>query len=391
MTPKPKMRSLTALCLALTLILGCTVSDQAPAQTKVFYAGLGYLGSYEFIEANYSQALRLNSNKSGPGRMDQALQAALEAKPPQNFQLDYGLADLQRSESLVMSIAIDKEQVSIERHSIAGRPLTKLIVDASAQILFYDFESQSLVANYPHAQAINHVVEDSSQLDVEIAKLFETLYFGDASTKGLIETVVERVNTMRVDDIRGLRYQLREVTIGDEAGQQIPKGQQLAQVGQYWGQFFSAQLASKTTVPVLPYVRGYAIGNQMTGRFANGKVFNLQFPEPDFVFDIKVNKLIKSKDNKGLLYGAQANLHLLEPSLNRTLIQDDFRYGVYKLDEGTSDNLDDWAAFEDAMENLMIEWVEQLRDPKRRWFSSHARNTNDTYTTFRDKKELFND
>jgi hypothetical protein len=160
------------------------------------------------------------------------------------------------------------------------------------------------------------------------------------------------------------------------------------QLQQSIGQLFSAQLSSRYAIRVLPYIRGYAIGKQIPGRFANGKAFNLSVPEADFLFRINLAKLGKFDDRNSWLYSAQAHFTFAEGSLDRTIAADDFRYAVPKLKGDSAAIVDDWGAYEDALENLLTELAQQLGAPNRSWVAAHARNPQ-TYQQLQLKKELF--
>jgi hypothetical protein len=369
------------------------VRESELSRPKVFFAGIAYLGGFEFIDANYPQALRLNrASEREVGQLDGLLKTKLEQKPPQQFQLEYGLANLYESESVVMAVAIDKELVSVEQYDLKGHPQQKVIVEASAQVLFYDFDSMSLLANYPQALAINHLLPvDAPNFDAEVNQLFATLYLGGNGQPGFIDRIGDSIQAMSVKAIRGFRFQLRNVNTAESVAALLPDGLSQNQFNQYLGQFFSAQLSGRYPIPVLPFIKGYALGNQLPGRFANGQVFNLQFPEPDFVFDMDIKKLVKGQDENGLLYGAQMGFGFYERDLNREIAADDFRYGVYKIDGGDNSLVDDWSAYEDALENLLTELVQQLNSPSRDWFKGHARNADTSYKNFRNKKELFDE
>lgn len=360
---------------------------------KVFYGGIAYLGSYEFIEQNYQHARRLNRSQEGHiGQLDGFFKTALDRQPPTQFKLEFGLANLYESESVVMAVAIDKELVSLEKYHINNEVRQKLIVEASAQLLFFDYESKNLIANYPQALAINHLLPVTGiDLDKEIEKLFNTLYLGAEQSVGFLQRIADTAQSASVAQLRGFRFQLRQFNLENQVEAQLPGALSAGQFRQYFGQFFSAQLAQQYPVPVLPFIKGYALGNQLPGRFANGQVFNLQFPEPDFVFDITVKKFAKGKDKSGLIYGAQLSFDFLENDGERVLANDDFRYGVYKIDSGSESEVDDWSAYEDALENLIIELVQQLNKPNRNWLSEHARNGSASYKNFNAKKELFDE
>jgi hypothetical protein len=374
------------LCFCLSIAAGTS-------NPKVFYAGIAYLGSHELVESNYPHALKLNrASPEGPGRLDQTLKALLEETPPSEMDLAYGLANLRKGESLTMAIAIDKEQVSVESFNFDGQATYKVIAEVSAQILFYDYESMTLVTSYPDALALNHVIESASrqQVDKELPALFEVLYFGDEQGPGLLQNLVNRLSTLQLDQRPGLRFQMESIDTSNKAADQLPHQLSLNQFQQYLGQYFSSQLSNQTSAAVLPYIRGYALGRQMPGRFANGEVFVLTLPEPDFVFNLAVERFIANANAQQLLHGAQVRFSLREPVRQKIYIDDQFMFAVAKPNSAERVQTDDWSAYEDALESLIDNLVVQLKEPSRKWFKTHARNAA-SYRQFKDRKDMFND
>uniref|UniRef100_UPI00203FDB28 hypothetical protein n=1 Tax=Enterobacter hormaechei TaxID=158836 RepID=UPI00203FDB28 len=53
----------------------------------------------------------------------------------------------------------------------------------------------------------------------------------------------------------------------------------------------SKTLSSNTGVGLLPPASGQAIGGAMAARFADGKVYQMKIPEPDYVINLLVDAL----------------------------------------------------------------------------------------------------
>jgi hypothetical protein len=378
---------LTALLLALPA--GATPDTSGTAdKSKVYFAGVAYLGSNEFIDENYSHARRLNKFGTEPGRLNRELSESLQARPPQYLDVRLELADQRKAENIVFVLAIDREYVSRERYRFQGRPHTKIIAEVSAQALFFNVDSQSLVANFPLARAINHVIEGSDVADQQIIALFDRLYLGGTGETGFIAAAAEQIRAFKLKDNFGFRFQMTAVSVDPSIGALLPPSLSMAKLQQAIGQFFSAQLSARYPIRVLPYVRGYTIGQHIPGRFANGQAFNLEIPNPDFVFRVAIERAFKFEDEGKLLYGAQTRFTFAENGLDSPIAEDNFRYAVYKLQGDSEGTLDDWGAYEDAVENLLTELVQQLGAPNRAWITKHARNRQ-TYDQLQAKKRLF--
>ena len=358
------------------------------AEQPAYYAGLAFLGDFNYIDTNYPMTQALNAGK---GRLDRALVDALNHSPPANMELRYTLGDLDRTETLVLAVALDRERVSREVLDLSIGIRTKLIVEVSLQVLLYELAGGYLVTNVPVSAAVNHVLDGNvGDIEDEALALAETLYFGDDSTPGLLRQAVAAIAALKPSDAPGLRYQLASVAIHDRVLPLLPGSIDERLFRQRLGQFFSARLSEHAGVDVIPFTRGYAIGNQLPGRFANGEAFNLELPEPDYAFHVELKNLSRHERDSNLVFGAQAHLTLEEPFTGSISIEGDYRAGIFKPAAGLRIESDDWSAYEDAAENLLDDLVTQLRSPDRSWHRQHARAA-DSYSQFNAKKELFND
>jgi hypothetical protein len=373
----------------LTIAALWTIPSPANGRQPVYYAGLAFLGDFQYVDANYPLTRKLND---GAGALDAALADALHAVEPEHLELRDTLADLNRTDTVVLAIAVDRERVSRERFEFRQGLRTKLIVELSLQVLFYDLAAGTLVDNVPVSAAINHVLDGSREADIdaEALELAHTLYYGGEQTSGLLAEVAARVSGIRPAAADGLRFKLESLTLGEDLHDLLPVERSERQVGQGLGQWFSARLSERTGVSVIPFTRGYAIGSQLPGRFANGEAFNLKLPEPDYALQIEFRKLVKQNAGDKLIYGAQAHFRLEEPFTKSVSIDGDYRLGIYKLASESRIEADDWSAYEDAAEGLLDELVEQLKAPQRKWHSSHARDES-SFNQFNASKELFND
>lgn len=377
----PRARVLVLLAL---ICGGAHAADPQPA----YYAGLAYLGDFAYVDENYPLARALD----GPERaLDRRLRAAVRELRPEHLELRHELADLDRDGSAVIAVALDRERVSRELVALRGRERTKLILDVSAQILLFDLRRGILLANVPVAAAVNHVLDgDVDRVGEASLQLARQLYMGDEHTEGLLAAAAAGIERFRPPQENGLRFQLASLDVHEGVRPLLPEGLEARRLGQRLGQAFSARLESRTGVDVIPFTRGYAIGNQLPGRFANGEAFDLRLPEPDYAFRIELRSLTRHDQGDREIFGAQARFELVEPFTGTVAIRGDYRMGIYKIARDLRLETDDWSAYEDAAESLFDELVEQLRAPDRGWHRTHARAP-DSYDQFRATRELFDD
>jgi len=384
--------------ILLGLLFGCSFNglnlksseNSSPPESLpvVYYAGFAYLGRNDLIDANYPHAFRLQEERKDNGGLEKPLFSSLRQSPPVFFQLDLSLPDLKKSDqNIVFAVAVDEEQVTVESH---GNSASAIYAEVSLQLLFFDFSSMDLVANIRVAEASNGFVSGNDELQSEINKLFEGLYLGNNKTPGILKRAVQVLENFNLQsEIGGLRFQVTDIELGEKVKGSLPEQLQETQYSQFIGQSLSAELATQHQVSVLPYVRGDTFGNKMPGRFANGEVFTLTLPEPDYAFEFTLNKFVKQPVNESnTIYAAYGHFRFVEPFQNSVYVEDDFRYGVPK-EHLPNQKLNDWVAYTDATEELLADFVTQLGDPDYGWVESHARNPNKTYDDFKVKQKLF--
>jgi hypothetical protein len=364
--------------------MSASKADQAP----VYYAGLAYIGDFRFIEQNYPLTRQLN----GERQLDKALREAVMALEPRNLEVRFELADLERTETVVLAVAIERERVSREAFAFPQGVRTKLIVEATLQIMLYDLQEGTLLESHPVSFAINHVLKDEPD-DIEpvALMLLERLYLGEAGDQGgLIGIAADAIEELEPAGPGGLRFQVAELNFNDRIEPVTDEAGEAALLRQRFGQRFSSLLAEQTGRQVVPFTRGYAIGHQLPGRFTNGEAFSLSLPEPDYAFEIELQQLAKGQSEDQLVFHTQLNFALVEPFTNDVLIQGDYRMGIFKLLSADRIRSDDWSAHEDSVESLFESLIWQLQSPDRAWHDAHARNAG-SFQQFNKKKDLFND
>jgi hypothetical protein len=361
-----------------------TVVSAADYRPDVFYSGIAYLGNFDQIKQNYPYALAINKSDNSVGLLDKQFSQLIQQSSPQNFNLHFGLADLKKGQSIAMALAFERESVSTE---VIGDN-RKIIVEAAAQVFFFDFASMTLIANVPLSIAKNHVVAKTVDYQAQLPTLFTELYLGVDNGTGLLSMALDIVESARIDLSKSLRFQLTEVSSSEDVQSFLPPDIAAVRFNQFIGQYFSARLAHQFTISVLPFTKGYAIGNQMAGRFANGSVFNLNLPDPDYVFALDLMNLKRAPYKDNLMYACRLSLSLSQKFSGKTYFNDVFQYAVPKLVSANMTQIDDWAAFHDVIEVLIDELVVQLGAPDKKWFKTHAKDKN-SYDKFTVKQRLF--
>lgn len=376
-------------CLLFISFAACTTPSSAKVNYRpdVFFSGIAYLGNYSHIEQNYPYAMRLNrlkntvANDVQPSLLDRHFIESIKGIKPLNFNMQFGLADLRKGQSIAMALALESESVSTE---VIGDK-RKVIVEAAAQLFFFDYASMTLLANVPLNIAKNHVLQKDLNYLAHLPPLFKSLYLGNS---GLLAQAADLIKTTSLDLANTIRFQLVQVSTSSKVQGFLPASLTTQRFNQFVGQYFSSRLANKYQIAVLPFTKGYAVGNQMAGRFANGNVFNLTLPVPDYTFTIEIADLKKAPFKGNLMYASRIGMSFTQKVSNTVYFDDLFQYAVPKLVTKTMTEIDDWPAYNDAIEVLIDELTTQLGKPDKSWFSSHSKELA-VYKKFRVKRALF--
>ncbi|KXI29248.1 hypothetical protein [Paraglaciecola hydrolytica] len=369
------------ICIASHASTQGSASSYRP---NVFYSGIVYLGNFDQIKTNYPYALSINQAINAVGLLDQRFNQLIQQSSPQHFNLHFGLADLKKGQSIAMALAFESENVSTE---VIGNN-RKIIVEAGAQLFFFDFASMTLIANIPLSMAKNHVVAKELNYQEQLPRLFSELYLGLDGGDSLLTMAFNLLGSAKINLSKPLRFQLEQVSSSENVQVFMPQNITAVRFNQFIGQYFSARLAHQYNISVLPFTKGYAIGNQMAGRFSNGSVFNLNLPTPDYVFSLELLDLKKAPYKDDLMYASRLALSMSQQHSGKVFINEVFQYAVPKLVSANMTQIDDWSAFHDVIEVLIDELVEQLGSPNKKWFKSHAKD-NQAYGKFTVKQELF--
>lgn len=370
---------------ALSVTFGAAFSATAATLEKpVFhYAGVSYLGGKQYIEEAYPHALKLN-NTDGKNRLSRRLLELTQTLSPKYFDLSFEQANQDKGQYKVVSLALDREYVSIEDLG----DYIKITVEASGQLLFMDYQTLTLIASYPVDSQVSTTVDHYD--DTQLADLIEQLYFfsdvGDANGNGLLEQAAIQLGKANpIEFADGARFQVTDVLLSDKTAELV---QDESIFKQFLGQYFTSRLSFQYDLNVIPFVKGYAIGNAMVGRFSNGEVYNLKLPSPDYEFVVAVEDLRQSSNERSNVYGSVLGIGFSQPELGRAYLNDYFYYVVEKLIGKDQKTVDDWSAYEDAMIVLIDDIVKQLGKPDRKWIKNHA-NDASVYKRFKKKAALF--
>jgi len=354
----------------------------AYAAATVSLAGFSYSGDYQSIASRFPYTQRFAKQMAAQNTsIDKLIGQTLNTTKINNFTVQQGeLAQLKgRDQAIAVSLVMTNETVSYERF---GRAY-KLFMNLRGQALFFDFKSMTVLRSYPITVAYLDVLAappSDEELDDRVNKLF----LGDGQKAGLVQRFANQLAAATLPENVPRFLQVNKVTISPEARNELPEAlKNTPNTAETWlADQLSEMIASRTGTPVLPFAKGYAIGNSMAMRFADGTVFNLKIPEADYAFSVDLTgfKRIKSGESvagASYIYGTYVDLKLVEPVSGRAYLDSKFKNGEVKLVPVTQSEIDDFPAYADSVRGLFGKLTAVLGGKDDPWIKSAATPTSD--------------
>ena len=358
----------------LVLLTILPISNLLAEEYDVFYAGFSFSGNYidKQTSAKFTDKLLNKKNSLGLDVVSASLLDSLKKIKTPNYKIRYGLADLDKGakESIVMSVALDSESYSVEYFPISKTYAN--FVDMYFQIMFYNFESQKLIASIPFDVEITSMSKQPFT-QAQVLEMIEKFY-----TEGLLSDTNTRINAFHsvekilsgftLKDKYRFRIGVTEVKLGEKSFNSIPKKMltNLSSLKNNFAQSLSQRLSLTQSISLVPYQEGVALGSKMKQRFANtDEVYEIKLPKPDFNIELTVRGfkkvLAKTSDVSNIfLYGSYANIKILQPDLDKVYIDARFKNAnQIKMPVGVEE-VDDWRKFNYSLIKLFDDFSSNI-------------------------------
>ena len=287
----PVLGLLCRWVVAAALLL---VSYPAIAQSehRVYFAGHGFDAQCNQIEAKF-QYLSAFLDQTCPSAelSEQTLQFArliLGGLPAPSGRLDViteGLGSLGAGDNAnVLAFVFDGEMVHTERLGETH----KLLVEVTAQIVTFDFNSMTIVWSKPLAAQYIDVVEPGDSVPEKIDGALHQLLLGD-SERSLPSQFARSLADYSPTQTLGLRLGVEKVTIAPG----LWKPGFPDRIEDLLASKFTMTLTSNLGVTVVPPAKTDALNNKMAARMADGAVYTLEVPTSDYPVQISIDDLKK--------------------------------------------------------------------------------------------------
>ena len=344
--------------------------------SPVSMAGFAFSGDYKSIADRFPYTQQVVKSLGSQG-MNGLIRQMVAEQPPKNFELNTSdLTELKgRDQAITVALVMNSEMVSTEKFS-GG--YSKVFVQLRAQAMFFDFKTMTVLRAYPFSVAyvdvLNHVPSQE-----EMANHVRTLYMGTPAQAGILGRFVQSVGQASLPAQVSRFLQVSQVTVSDEARKMLPA--ELANkpgVAETWvADMFSETISAQVGVPILPYSKGYAIGQVMSMRIADGSVYQLKLPEPDYAFVVDLTRFgrfehAKSVAGTSYIYAAKTNIKLHQPLSGRSYLESAIKNGEVKVVPATQHEVDDFPAYSDSLRGLFTKFSNAMAAGGDPWLKDAA-------------------
>ena len=358
--------------------LVCSQSAFAQQAPEVAFAGFAYSGSASTMAARFPHSQRYEEELQTAGTsMGQNLRRLLDATPPSHLKIVSQIEALKgRDQALAVALVIGSETVSVEQFGNAH----KLMVLIRGQAMFFDFKSMNVLRAYPVSFAYIDLLDHPPTADEVLARV-KLVYQGTGDKAGVLARFAQNVAKAQIPPGVPRFLQVTSVQLKPEALEVLPayiKSEPGA--AETWAaDLVSEAISTRVGVPIVPYAKGYAIGNVMSMRISDGTVFELKLPQPDYEIKVELSGFRKVKFSEvqdgasSFVYGAYAQMHIEEPLSRKAYLSTALKNGETRVIPASQRHVDDFPHFYDAVNGLFVK-LAQAMDGKgdEKWLRSAA-------------------
>lgn len=357
------------------------ISLSAAAQpTSVALAGLSYSGDAASLEKRFPYSRQLEILQANTGtRAFQHIQAALTNHPNKDLQFTAEqISDLKQSDqALVTTLVVNSETVSIERFG----NLRKVFVLIRGQAIIFDFKSMSVMRSYPLSFAYIDAME-RDPTSAEILDQVQKVYTGARGKPGIYARYAAILGQATVPSRTPRYLQVTDISISDDVKATLPEyllnGPGVAET--WAADIVSEAISTRTGAPIMPFAKGYAVGNVLSMRVADGSVFNLTLPKPDYAISVKLDRTKKVKFSENgvgasWIYGTFASIKVEQPLMGTVYMDTALKNGETKVVPATQTFVDDFPAFYDSWNNMFTKLALSVAGGDQTWVKSASKST----------------
>jgi hypothetical protein len=370
----PRIARRLAACCAAVLLWSPALAQQP---VEVAFAGFAYAGSENTIGSRFPYSKQYAGALAADGRplIYQQLFGALSAQPSEHLRIVPKIQELKgKDQALAVALVIGSEMVVAERFGARH----KLLIVIRGQAMFFDFKTMNVLRAYPLSFAYVDLLSHAPT-EEDIRARVRLVYEGASGKPGLLARFASSVTQASIPAHVPRFVQVTSAQVSPEALDALPayiKSEPGA--AQSWlADIVGEAVSTRLGIPIVPYAKGYAVGNVLSMTVMDGDVWSLKLPQPDFEIAAELTglKKIKFSEVEGgattYVYGAYAQLRIqdaLKKGLNTAL-----KNGESRVIPASQNYVDDFPHFYDAINGLFTKAalaIDERADDK--WIKSAA-------------------
>lgn len=363
----------------LVMVCGLVLMAQASqGQTRdVAFAGVAFSGDAAGLSERFPYSLQYDKQlKSVKSSLFKRTYEYVAANNPKNFNISTApINELKgNDQALVASLVISSETVSVEHFG----NIRKLFVLLRGQALFFDFKSMNVVRTYP----VSFGYVDNFQRDPspqEILERVRLVYEGSDNKPGLYSRYASALAGAVLPTQVPRYVQVTKATLAPEMLAALPDYlKSFPGRAETWAaDLVGEAISTRVGVPMVPYSKGYAVGNVMSMQVMDGDVFNLTLPKPDYEIEVdfknvKKIKFSESTAGSSFVYGTYADIKIHEPMSGTQFLNTSLKNGEAKVIPVSQTYVDDFPAYYDSVNGMFVKLAETIGGKDSGWIKKAA-------------------
>ena len=402
--------------LSILLLLSYQISSEV-----IQYSGVSYISSNADIQEMFPNSMKIESS------LRKTIYDELKQNQSKNPKLNLSVSESYKDGSYSTVIAIENENISTI--NLNNNCLSTFSI--GIQIITFNTKDQQIVSILPNAvrriyydEPINNSCNNIdrkinlirfaelyygldiskkdydkfiSLSDEEIVKKIEEISFESKAfykSNQIIGAVINNTLNLKLEDIKNTNFfvGIDDVKLSDLAVSQLTGNKGFPQNHTYsdffgdfqpeaykiWvGQQFSKWFSDAYNFPLIPYVKGRALGRDISMKFADGsEALNLKLPSLDFGFVINVRgfnkvKLGESQLREAYAWAAFSKIEFHNVGIEK-ITEVNLKH-VYTEEVNKSDSVDDWANFDLSKNRILKDYVNNLKTLDKAWLKKSSK------------------
>ena len=245
----------------------------------------------------------------------------------------------------------------------------------------------------PQSEYQKYLVKDKNLIIEEISNLSlkTNSYFKDGE---ILANVLNQVLSIDIQDIKNTNFfvGIDDVKLGKLGLEQMSGNKEFAKnhifqdlygdfqeesykvwVGQQYSKWFSETF----NFPLIPYIKGRALGKDITMKFADGsEALNLRLPSLDFGFVINVKgfkkvKLDESNRREAYAWAAFSGIELHNVGVAK-MTEINLKH-IYTEEINKGDSVDDWNNFNLSQNRIMKDYISNIKTLNKDWLKRSSK------------------